>query len=75
MSAYKNGLPYDRIAKVLVSALSFKATDINGKMYPPDIEFHEGLKECGILHTLEKICGLAKYEAIQFLNQINEINE
>lgn len=75
MSAYKRGLPYDRIAKVLASALRFKATDINGKMYPPDIEFHERLKEYGTLHTLEEISGLTESEAMQFLNQINETNE
>lgn len=75
MSAYKNGLPYDRIVKVLASALRFKATDINGQMYPPDIEFHERLKEYGTLHTLEKIGGLTESEAMQFLNLIKETNE
>ena len=75
MSAYKNGLPYNRIMKVLVSALSFKATDIDGKMYPADMEFYERLKEYGTLYAFEKVCGLTEREAIQFLNQINEINE
>ncbi|WP_286832501.1 MULTISPECIES: hypothetical protein [unclassified Proteiniphilum] len=75
MSAYNNGLPYDRIGKVLESALRFKATDINGKMYPPDIEFHKELKEHGVFNTLEKICGLTEGEAMLFLNQINKTNE
>lgn len=68
MSAYKSGLSYDMIMEVLTSALSFKATGIDGKMYPADIEFHERLKEYGTLHILEKICGLAKCEAMRFLN-------
>lgn len=75
MSAYKNGLPYNMILQVLASALRFKATGIDGKMYSADTEFHERLKEYGTLHTFEKVCGLTEYEATRFLNQINETNE
>jgi Mannitol-1-phosphate/altronate dehydrogenases len=75
MSAYKNGLPYNMILKVLASALRFKATGIDGKMYPADMEFHGRLKEYGTLYVFEKVCGFTECEAIQFLNQINETNE
>lgn len=75
MSAYKNGLPYNMILKVLASALHFKATGIDGSMYPADMEFQERLKECGTLYVFEKVCGFTASEATQFLNQINETNE
>ncbi|WP_298649287.1 hypothetical protein [uncultured Proteiniphilum sp.] len=72
LSAYKNGLPYDRILKVLMSALRFKATDIDGTMYPADNEFHERLEEYGNLYVFKKVCGLTEGETTQILNQINE---
>lgn len=72
LSAYKNGLAYDKILYVLISALDFKSTDIDGTMFPGDVKFHELLNEKGSLCVFEEVCGFTANEAAQFLDQINE---
>ena len=64
MSAYKNGLPYDKITEVLKAAFKFKATGADGSMYPSDNDFHSELNEKGIRHILQKVCGLTNAESI-----------
>ncbi len=72
MSAYNNGLPYERILDVLALGLRFKAVDIDGTMFPGDVGFHEELNEHGPLHVFERVCGFTPEVARLFLNQINE---
>jgi mannitol-1-phosphate 5-dehydrogenase len=56
-AAISLGKPYDKILKVIEAALSFRATDENGKSHPSDIKFFEDTK-LGIESILENICQL-----------------
>jgi len=50
--------PHNLILKALISAISFRAVDENGKHYPTDEKFFIAY-ERGIGHILENICQLA----------------
>lgn len=58
-SAYRAGLPYDRILHVLEAALRFRAAGADGNMFPSDIEFHAELENRGTRHILQNICGFS----------------
>lgn len=72
MTAYNNGLPYDMLLEILALGLRFKASDVDGTMFPRDVEFHNELSQRGMLHIFENVCGFSSKEATLFLNQINE---
>jgi len=54
--AKKHNLPCDTIEEVLKAALHFKATGVNGQMYPSDVDFQQELKEKGEQYVLRKVC-------------------
>ena len=62
LSAYRAGLPYDRILQVLSAALQFKATAPDGKMFHTDIDFHRELDEKGRKKLLQHVCGFTDAE-------------
>lgn len=72
MSAYNNGLSYDMLLEILALGLRFKATDVDGTMFPRDVEFHNELNKRGMLHIFENVCGFSSKVATLFLNRINE---
>ena len=47
MNAYQHQLPHNLIIEVLLAALHFKCKGPDGKMFPPDIDFHKELKKTG----------------------------
>ena len=49
MSAYNNGLPYERLLDVLALGLRFKAADVDESDVSRDVEFHKELNEHGTL--------------------------
>ena len=53
----KFGIAYDKILFALICGIYFRATDENGLPFPRDVQFAENLKNCGIGHILENICG------------------
>lgn len=56
-AAKKLNKPFNLIYNVLIAAVSFRATDENGKCFPADeLFFHEAEK--GIGHVLENVCRL-----------------
>ena len=62
VTASQNNLPYDKIAKVLLAALCFKATGADGNMFPDDVLFHRELEEKGIEGVLKNVCGFSDVE-------------
>jgi mannitol-1-phosphate 5-dehydrogenase len=53
----KHGLSYDNVAAVVARALSFQATDHEGKSFPGDTQLQERLRDDGF-NTLEDLFGL-----------------
>lgn len=54
--AIELGLPYDKIFNILKKAVTFRATDENGKMFPADAEFGVLYKTDGIHGILTRVC-------------------
>ncbi len=54
-AALKSGLPHNKILRVIIAAIYFKAKDENGNYYPDDERFFSESKK-GLGHVLSHIC-------------------
>lgn len=72
--ALKYKLPYDLILKALVCGCHFRATDSEGKMLQPDLEFVR-IYEKGILTVLNDICGFNTMSSRKVLIEAGLIDE
>ncbi len=53
-----SGSPVDLIIQAFNYGLRFRACDEKGQMFPGDEEFHQELRDNGLLYILKNICGL-----------------
>ena len=70
VTAFRAGLPYDKIVQALSAALQFKATAPDGKMFPSDIDFHKELAEKNRKEVIQRVCGLSDTEYSQVLSTL-----
>ena len=68
VTAFRAGLPSDKIVQVLSAALQFKATGSDAKMFPSDIDFHKDLAEKNRKEVIQRVCGLSDTEYSQILS-------
>jgi len=72
--AQRQGTSYHKIKSVFYAALSFKAKDEKGEMYPSDKIFFQREYPRGLEHILENICHLSGYqnEEIKVIKEITK---
>jgi mannitol-1-phosphate 5-dehydrogenase len=59
------GVPAPATIATLVAALSFRATDEHGRLYPADEEFARNFEARGVEWVLTEVCGLAEEAGIR----------
>lgn len=69
--AEQTGGDASHVCRGIAAALLFKATDENGRIFPPDAEFNAYVREKGVKAALKHYCGLDPEVDTNWIEMIN----